>query len=104
MGSLHAGNVILFQIKVFAGNIKETTLAKYFIKVTARPSLTRLRVIRRINRVHENMEIENMLQRFSCISILFKLSLQLSSDFYQSIPTDSKLLAGFRERPRKSSR
>ena len=43
---------ILFQINVFGRNIKETTLAKYFIKVTARPSFTRLRVIRRINRVH----------------------------------------------------
>ena len=47
-----AGKVILFQIKVFAGYIKETTLGKYFIKVTARPSFTQLRVIRRINRVH----------------------------------------------------
>ena len=47
-----AGKVILFQIKVFAGNIKETMLGKYFIKVTARPSFTQLRVIRRINRVH----------------------------------------------------
>ena len=46
------GNVILFQIKVFAGNIKKTVLARYFIKVTARPSFTRLRVIRRINSVH----------------------------------------------------
>ena len=33
-------------------NIKETTLARYFIKVTARPNLTRLRVIKPINRVH----------------------------------------------------
>ena len=47
-----AGNVKLFQIKVFARNIKETTLARYFIKVTARPSFTLLRVIRRINAVH----------------------------------------------------
>ena len=47
-----AGNVILFQIKIFGRNIKETTLGKYFIKVTARPSFTRLRVIRRINRIH----------------------------------------------------
>ena len=36
---LDAGNVILFQIKVFCRNIKETTLARHFIKVTARPSL-----------------------------------------------------------------
>ena len=47
-----AGNVILCQIKVFARNIKETTLARYLIKVTARPSFTRLGVIRRINRAY----------------------------------------------------
>ena len=45
-------NVILFQIKVNTINIKKTTLARYFTKVTARPSFTRLRVIRPINRVH----------------------------------------------------
>ena len=38
-----AGNVTLFQIKVFARNIKETTRARYFRKVTTRPSFTRLR-------------------------------------------------------------
>ena len=38
-------NVILFQIKLFVRNIKETTLGRYFIKVTACP--TRLSVIRR---------------------------------------------------------
>ena len=43
-----AGNVILFQIKVFGRNIKETKLARYLKKVTARPSFTQLRVIRRI--------------------------------------------------------
>ena len=48
----YARNVILFQIKVNTRNIKETTLARYFIKVTARPSFTRFRVIRLINRVH----------------------------------------------------
>ena len=47
-----AGNVFLFQIKVFARNTKETTLARYFIKVTARPCFTQLRVIIRINGVH----------------------------------------------------
>ena len=47
-----AGSVILFQVKVFSRNIKKTTLARYFIKVTVRPSLTRLRVIMRINRVY----------------------------------------------------
>ena len=45
------GSVILFQIKDFARNIKKTTLARCFIKVTARPSFTRLRVIKQINRV-----------------------------------------------------
>ena len=38
----NAENMILFQIKVFGRNIKVTTK----IKVTARPSFTRLRVIR----------------------------------------------------------
>ena len=47
-----AGNVILFQIKVFAKNIKETTLARFFKKVTVRPSLTQTRAIRRTNRIH----------------------------------------------------
>ena len=42
----NVGKLILFQIKVFARNIKETTPARYFIKVTARPSFRRLRVIR----------------------------------------------------------
>ena len=41
-----AGNVILFQIKVSARNIKETALARYFVKVTVRPGFTRLRVIK----------------------------------------------------------
>ena len=41
----NAGNVILFQIKLFDRNIKETMLERYFIKVTARPSFTQLRVI-----------------------------------------------------------
>ena len=47
-----AGNVGLFQIKVFTRNIKEITLARYFIKVTAHPSFTQLKVVRQINRVH----------------------------------------------------
>ena len=44
-------NLIFFQIKVFGRNITDTSLARYFIKVTARPSFIQLRVIRRINRV-----------------------------------------------------
>ena len=43
------GNMILFQINVFG---KETMLAKYFIKVAARSSFTRLRVIREIHGNH----------------------------------------------------
>ena len=46
-----AGKVISSQIKVFGGNIKETTPAKCLIKVTVRPGITRLRVVRRINGV-----------------------------------------------------
>ena len=49
----NSGNMILFQIKVFGRNIKETTLAWYFIKVTARPSFTRLRVIRGKNKIRK---------------------------------------------------
>ena len=45
-------NMILFQMKGFGRNIKETTLARYFIKVTARPSFKQLRVIRQRDRVH----------------------------------------------------
>ena len=33
-------NMILFQIKVFGGNVKETILARCFIKITARRSFT----------------------------------------------------------------
>ena len=47
-----SGNVILFQDKVFGRNIKDTTPARYFVKETAFPKFTRLRVIMRINRVH----------------------------------------------------
>ena len=35
-----SGNVILFQIQVSGRNIKETPLAKYFLKVAACPSFT----------------------------------------------------------------
>ena len=45
-------NMILFQMKGFGRNINETTLARYFIKVTARPSFKQLRVIRQRDRVH----------------------------------------------------
>ena len=45
-------NVIFFKTKLFRRNIKKITLARYFIKVTARPSCTGLKVIRQINRIH----------------------------------------------------
>ena len=45
-------NAILFHKKVLGKQMKETTLVTYLIKVTTRPSLTRLRIIREINRVH----------------------------------------------------
>ena len=41
-----AGNAVLFQIKDFGRN-NETIPAKYFIEVTAQPSFTQLRVIKR---------------------------------------------------------
>ena len=41
-----ARSVVLVKTKVFDRNIKETRLAKYFKKVTARPSFTRLIVVR----------------------------------------------------------
>ena len=41
-------NMILFQFKIFGRNIIEIALARYFIKVTARPCFTRLRIIRQI--------------------------------------------------------
>ena len=34
------GNVILLQITAFGRKIQETKLARYFIKVTARPAFT----------------------------------------------------------------
>ena len=46
------GYVILFQIKVFSRKIKETALARYFIKATVRPSFTWFRIIGQINEVH----------------------------------------------------
>ena len=87
-------NKILFKIKVFNRNIKEITLMRCFIKVTARSSFTRLRAIRWINRAHYHNE--NILERFTCISLLFKppccqtiLTLFLSS--HQAILTLSQV-------------
>ena len=68
-------NVVLLKIKVSPTNIKETTLARYFIKLTVHLSFTQLRVIRRINRVSSsNIKMENSLWKFSFISFLFKPS------------------------------
>ena len=47
-----ATNPILLQIKFFGKNVKVTTLASYFTKVTAPPSFTQLSVIKCINRAH----------------------------------------------------
>ena len=64
--------VILFQIKVFGRIIKQTTLARYLIKVTVRPSFTQLRVIRRINRIPLNVKIsfENSVLSPSYLNLL----------------------------------
>ena len=35
-----ARNAVLLQIKVFDGKMKETTIATFFLKVTARPAFT----------------------------------------------------------------
>ena len=48
----------MFQIKGFVGNIKKTALGRYFIKVTALPSFTRLRVISRKKKNSLNLKIE----------------------------------------------
>ena len=45
-------SVILLQIKVFGRIIKEIALARYIMKLSVRPSFTRLKVISRIYRVH----------------------------------------------------
>ena len=37
---IDSASVILFQVKVFERKIKETTLARYSIKLTTRPSST----------------------------------------------------------------
>ena len=66
--------VILFQIKVFGRNIKGATLTRYFVNVTASPSYTWLRVI-----------MENIWQRFSYISFLFKLPWSVLFFFTQSL-------------------
>ena len=82
--TFYARNVILFQIKVNTRNTKETTLARYFIKVTARPSFTQLRVIRPINRVikYENRKFVIKIQLYL---LLTYTSLGVVKDSMQKI-------------------
>ena len=62
---------------MFARNIKETTLARYFIKITARPSFTRLIVIRRINRAHYKYENRKYVTKIRLCLLLILTSLVL---------------------------
>ena len=55
---------MLFQIKAFGWKNKETTLARYLIKITARPSFSRNKNQSNI-KSSLNIGIENMLQRFN---------------------------------------
>ena len=47
----HVRNTILIPIKVLRRTVKETAVARYFMKVTATASFTGLRTIKRISRV-----------------------------------------------------
>ena len=70
---IDTSNATLFHIKVFGKNIKQTKPTSYFARATARLSvyaIMRLRIIKQINKAHKNIEMENMLHRFSCISFL----------------------------------
>ena len=55
-----AGKSISFHIKVFGRNIKETTQARYSVKVTAHSSFTCLRITRERNKSSANIKMENM--------------------------------------------
>ena len=70
----YAWNLFLFQIKVNAENIKETNCAAQFYVI-------KRHLMKKQSSL--NMKIENMLQRFSCISFLFKppCSQRLLSDY-----------------------
>ena len=65
-------NMILFQIKAFSRIIKETTLVRYFIKVTVRLRFTLLLHHQANKQSQLNIKLENILQKFSCISFLYK--------------------------------
>ena len=77
--NLMPGTSFYFKIKVFSRDNKETTLVRYFIKVTARPRFTQLRVIRRINKVkYENRKSVTKIQLY----LLLLNSLVQSRKFY----------------------
>ena len=63
----NARNTISFQIKVFNGKIDRTVPIMWIIKISAR-----FRIIKANKYNSLNVEIENMLQRFSSISFSFK--------------------------------
>ena len=72
--------MILFQIIVFGKNIKETTPARYFIKVTARPSFTRLRGIWRTEFIkYQNTKYVTKIQLYLS---LFYLNLFEDTKYY----------------------
>ena len=66
--------MILFQIKVFVRNIKKTTLARYFINLTARSSFRQLTVIIQINRVYNILKKKichkDSVVSLSCLNLL----------------------------------
>ena len=77
--------MILFQFKVFARNIKEATLARYFIKITMRPSFTQLRVIRQIEFIkYENRKYVTKIQLYLlCLNSLVLVSKpKINLNFY----------------------
>ena len=63
------GNVILFQIKDFAKNIKETTLT--FPKRKCAPKFYAIKSYQANKQSSLNMKMENMLQRFSYLLLIF---------------------------------
>ena len=63
------GNVILFQIKDFAKNIKEPTLT--FPKRNCAPKFYAIKSHQANKQSSFNMKMENMLQRFSYLLLIF---------------------------------
>ena len=66
----NARNIISFQIKVFNGKIDRTAPIMCIIKISAGFRIIKNHQANKYNSL--NVEIENMLQRFSSISFLFK--------------------------------